>query len=52
MSSIAADRSERRRRLYPAADRRAGRFGGLKQECGLHVPETYEERQSRDSSGL
>ena len=28
MSSIAADRSERRRRLYPAADRRAGRFGG------------------------
>jgi len=31
---------------------REGRFGGLKQECGLHVPETQEEDQSRMSSGL
>ena len=31
---------------------REGRFGGLKQECGLHVPETQEEDASRMSSGL
>jgi phosphoadenosine phosphosulfate reductase len=31
---------------------RAGRFGGLKQECGLHVPKTREENQSRESSAL
>lgn len=31
---------------------REGRFGGLKQECGLHVPKTVEESQSRDASGL
>ena len=31
---------------------RAGRFKGLKQECGLHLPQTAEEDQSRDSSGL
>ena len=31
---------------------RAGRFKGLKQECGLHLPLTPEEDQSRDSSGL
>ena len=40
------------RPICDGEDERAGRFGGLKQECGLHVPETYEERQSRDSSGL
>jgi phosphoadenosine phosphosulfate reductase len=31
---------------------RAGRFRGLKSECGLHMPQTEEERLSRDSSGL
>lgn len=31
---------------------REGRFGGMKQECGLHIPETPEEAASRDSSGL
>ena len=31
---------------------RAGRFAGLKQECGLHLPATAEESASRDSSGL
>jgi len=31
---------------------RAGRFGGLKQECGLHLPMSEEESQSRDASGL
>jgi len=33
-------------------DERDGRFGGLKQECGLHLPETKEEDDSRLSSGL
>jgi len=33
-------------------DERAGRFHGLKQECGLHLPATTEENQSRESSGL
>jgi phosphoadenosine phosphosulfate reductase len=31
---------------------RAGRFAGLKQECGLHLPKTTEENDSRLSSGL
>ncbi len=31
---------------------RAGRFHGLKQECGLHLPATAEEDQSRECSGL
>ena len=31
---------------------RAGRFGGLKQECGLHLPTTAEENESLGSSGL
>ncbi len=31
---------------------RDGRFKGLKQECGLHVPVSKEEKASRDSSGL
>jgi phosphoadenosine phosphosulfate reductase len=31
---------------------RDGRFGGLKQECGLHLPQTPEEAESRDSSFL
>lgn len=31
---------------------RDGRFRGLKQECGIHIPQSAEENQSRDSSGL
>ncbi|MCC6581173.1 MAG: phosphoadenylyl-sulfate reductase [Phycisphaeraceae bacterium] len=31
---------------------RAGRFKGLKQECGLHLPQTRDEDQSRQASGL
>ena len=31
---------------------RAGRFMGLKQECGLHLPTTVEEEKSREGSGL
>ncbi len=31
---------------------REGRFRGLKQECGLHVPGSPEENDSRTSSGL
>ena len=33
-------------------DDRQGRFRGLKQECGLHLPATNEENESRNSSGL
>ncbi|MEM7625924.1 MAG: phosphoadenylyl-sulfate reductase [Planctomycetota bacterium] len=33
-------------------DERAGRFNGLKQECGLHLPTTKQEDESRFSSGL
>jgi len=33
-------------------DERAGRFRGLKQECGLHLPTTAEANDSRESSGL
>lgn len=31
---------------------RDGRFGGLRQECGIHLPQTEAENQSRESSGL
>jgi phosphoadenosine phosphosulfate reductase len=31
---------------------RAGRFRGLKQECGLHLPTSPQESQSRDGSML
>ncbi len=31
---------------------RDGRFHGKTQECGLHIPSTEEETQSRDASGL
>ena len=31
---------------------RSGRFHGLKQECGLHLPTSAEENESRGSSGL
>ncbi len=33
-------------------DERDTRFHGLKQECGLHLPQTDEEAQSLDSSSL
>ena len=33
-------------------DERAGRFNGQAAECGLHVPETKQEDDSRYSSGL
>lgn len=33
-------------------DERDGRFNGLAQECGIHLPTTQEEDQSRMSSGL
>lgn len=33
-------------------DERDTRFHGLKQECGLHLPQTQEEAQSLDSSSL
>lgn len=33
-------------------DERDGRFNGLAQECGIHVPQTKEEDDSRMSSGL
>lgn len=33
-------------------DERSGRFQGLKQECGIHLPQSDEESASRDSSGL
>lgn len=31
---------------------RQGRFKGMKQECGIHIPQSEAERKSRDSSGL
>ncbi len=34
------------------SDERDTRFHGLKQECGLHLPQTQEEAQSLDSSLL
>lgn len=33
-------------------DERSTRFRGLKQECGLHLPQTPEESESLDSSSL
>ncbi len=38
--------------ITDAESERAGRFHGLKQECGLHLPASVEEDQSRESSGL
>lgn len=31
---------------------REGRFGGMAEECGLHLPQSPDEEQSRESSGL
>jgi len=33
-------------------DERAGRFGGVKQECGIHLPGSAAEEASWESSGL
>ncbi|EDX84447.1 phosphoadenosine phosphosulfate reductase [Synechococcus sp. PCC 7335] len=33
-------------------DARATRFNGLKQECGIHIPQTPEEAESLNSSSL
>ena len=33
-------------------DERAGRFNGIKEECGLHMPESPAENESRSSSEL
>jgi len=33
-------------------DDREGRFSGLRQECGLHLPSSDEENESREGSGL
>ncbi|QDU72159.1 phosphoadenylyl-sulfate reductase [Mucisphaera calidilacus] len=40
------------RPITAGEDERAGRFGGLKQECGIHLPSSAEESASRDASGL
>lgn len=40
------------RPIAPGEDERSGRFGGLKQECGLHLPTTPAEDASRASSDL
>ncbi len=40
------------RPITAGEDERAGRFSGLKQECGLHLPTSAEEAASRDASGL
>ncbi|MEL7512896.1 MAG: phosphoadenylyl-sulfate reductase [Cyanobacteria bacterium J06554_3] len=34
------------------SDGRATRFNGLKQECGIHIPQTPEEAESLNSSSL
>ncbi len=40
------------RPITAGEDERAGRFKGLKQECGLHLPATREENESRGSADL
>lgn len=40
------------RPITDGQDERDGRFHGLKQECGLHLPSTEEENNSRGSSSL
>lgn len=40
------------RPITAGEDERAGRFRGLKQECGLHLPSTPAENQSRESADL
>ncbi len=40
------------RPITEGMNERDGRFGGLAQECGIHLPKTKEEDQSWMSSGL
>ena len=40
------------RKVTDQMNDRDGRFTGLRQECGLHLPTTAEENESRGSSGL
>lgn len=40
------------RAISAGEDERAGRFGGLAQECGLHLPKTEIENASAGSAGL
>lgn len=40
------------RPITEGMDEREGRFGGLRQECGIHLPTSEEEAASRDASGL
>lgn len=40
------------RKIGESEDERAGRFAGLKQECGIHLPSTPAEEQSRMSADL
>lgn len=40
------------RPITDGMDEREGRFGGMAQECGIHVPQSKEEDDSRMSSGL
>lgn len=40
------------RPITEGMDEREGRFGGLRQECGIHLPTSKEESASRDASGL
>jgi len=40
------------RAITEGQDEREGRFGGLAQECGIHIPQTKEENESLGSSGL
>lgn len=40
------------RPITAGMDERDGRFGGLKQECGLHLPATPDENKSREASNL
>ena len=40
------------RPITEGMNERDGRFGGLAQECGIHLPQTKEEDQSWMSSGL
>ncbi|MEM9021872.1 MAG: phosphoadenylyl-sulfate reductase [Planctomycetota bacterium] len=40
------------RPITQGMDEREGRFGGLRQECGIHLPTSKDEEASRDASGL
>jgi phosphoadenosine phosphosulfate reductase len=40
------------RPINPGEDERAGRFHGLKSECGIHLPKSKAENESLGSAGL